>query len=252
MPDSTVQMDRPRRGAMVDRAQAFAEAGRHSGRVRWLRRIILLGAAGLALLVLAFSFFDPFGKLPQNLSISQATLSGTRVTMDLPKLSGYRRDGRPYEVRARSGVQDVRTPKIIELNELEAKLETADKTSVLVVAPMGVFDSGADKMRLTSQATSGGVRITSTSGYDIVLRSADIDFKKGAMTSSEPVTVKMTNGSVYADGLDIAENGAIVSFLGNVKSIIVPERGLAPAAAQANGSNGQGGRADARATAPAP
>ncbi len=249
MRDSTVPMDRPRRGPpLVDRALAFREAGRHSGRVRLLRRVILLGAAGLAAIVLVFSFFDPFSKLPQNLSISQATLSGTRVTMDLPKLNGYRRDGRPYEVRARSGVQDVRTPKIIELNELEAKLETAEKTTVLVVAPTGVFDSGADRMSLTSQSTSGGVRITSSSGYDIVLRTADIDFKKGAMTSSDPVTVKMTNGSVYADGLDISDNGAIVSFLGNVKSVIVPERGLALSPAEANGAGTNG----ARAGAPAP
>ncbi|MDB5572667.1 MAG: hypothetical protein JWM36_2010 [Hyphomicrobiales bacterium] len=243
MPDSTAPMERPRRGPpLVDRAQAFREAGRHSGRVRLLRRAILVGAACVALLVLAFSVFDPLRKLPQNLSIAQATLSGTRVTMDLPKLNGYRRDGRPYEVRARSGVQDARSPKIIELNELEAKLETADKTSVLVVAPAGVFDSGADQMRLTSQGTAGGVRITSTSGYDILLRSADIDFKKGAMSSADPVTVKMTNGSVAADALDISDNGAMVSFVGNVKSIIVPERGLALAPGQANDPASDGAR----------
>ncbi len=68
--------------------------------------------------------------------------------MELPKLSGFRPDGRPYEVRAKSGVQDVRTPKVIELNEIEARIRTADDTNVNISAPRGVYDSAADTMAL--------------------------------------------------------------------------------------------------------
>lgn len=237
MTQIAADIDWPHRAKpLVDRAKAFQDAQRHSTRVRWLRRAITWGSAAIMTAVVGYSLLDPFKVLPQGVSISQATLNGTRITMDLPKLNGYRKDGRPYELRARSGVQDVRNPKVIELNEIEAKLETADRASVRIVAPLGVFDSAADQMRLTSDAASGGIRITSTSGYDIAMRSAAINFKSGAVTSSEPVTVKMTNGSVSADALDIRDNGAVISFVGNVQSTITPERGLRPGGADDKGT----------------
>ncbi|HEV2575298.1 LPS export ABC transporter periplasmic protein LptC [Methylocella sp. CPCC 101449] len=210
----------------VDRAQAFVKADRHSRRVRRLRRLIIVGSSIAIVAFLGALIFNPFRDLPGNVSIGQATLNGTKVTMELPKLSGFRPDGRPYEVRAKSGVQDVRTPKVIELNEIEARIRTADDTNVNISAPRGVYDSAADTMALASDAAEGRIRITSSSGYDIVLRSADVRFKDSTMTSDEPVTVRMKNNTVSADKLEIADKGSVVIFSGNVKSTIVPDLGL--------------------------
>ena len=234
MTERAYEMDQRQRGPMVDRAKAFRDAGRHTLRVRILRWGIVLGALALALGAAAFALIDRLGGRQVDLTLARATLNGSRVTMDAPKLNGFRRDGRPYEVRARSGVQDVRSPKIIELNEVEANLQTADRTSVRVLAPEGVFDSGADRMRLQSGSGTGGsgtggagaVRVT----YNIVMRSAEMDFKTGAMRSNDPVSVTMTNGTVEADSLDVTGNGASVSFIGNVRSVIMPEAGMKPPA----------------------
>lgn len=210
----------------IDRARAFAKADRHSRRVRRLRRLIIVGS-GLAIAgFIAALFWNPFSALPGNVSIGQATLNGTKVTMELPKLSGFRPDGRPYEVRAKSGVQDIRTPKVIELNEIEARIRTADDTNVNISAPRGIYDSSADTMVLASDAAEGRIRVTSSSGYDVVLRSANIHFKDSTMTSDEPVTVRMKNNTVSADKLEIADKGSVVVFSGNVKSTIVPDLGL--------------------------
>ena len=253
MTERAYELDQRQRGPLVDRAKAFRDAGRHTLRVRILRWSIVLGALALALGAAAFALIDRLGGRQVDLTLARATLNGSRVTMDAPKLNGFRRDGRPYEVRARSGVQDVRTPKIIELNEVEANLQTADRTSVRVLAPEGVFDSGADRMRLQGRSGTGGtgagvsgagvsgaggsgagdsgiVRVTSTSGYTIVMRSAEMDFKTGALRSNEPVAVTMTNGTVEADSLDVTGNGASVSFIGNVRSVIMPEAGMKPSA----------------------
>lgn len=224
MSERAYEPDQRRRRPLVDRAAAFADAGRHTLRVRILRWGIVLCALAVLAGAAGFALLDRFGMRPVDLSLARATLDGTRVTMDAPKLNGFRRDGRPYEVRARTGVQDVRSPKIIELNEIEANLQTADRTSVRVLAPEGVFDSGADKMRL--QGGTESVRVTSTSGYNIIMRSADMDFKTGALRSSEPVAVTMTNGTVRSDSLDVTGNGASVSFIGNVRSVIMPEAGM--------------------------
>ena len=248
MTERAYELDQRQRGPLVDRAKAFRDAGRHTLRVRILRWSIVLGALALALGGAVFALMDRLGVRQVDLTLARATLNGSRVTMDAPKLNGFRRDGRPYEVRARSGVQDVRTPKIIELNEVEANLQTADRTTVRVLAPEGVFDSGADRMRLQGRSGTGGagtgvsgaegsvagdsgiVRVTSTSGYNIVMRSAEMDFKTGAMRSNEPVAVTMTNGTVEADSLDVTGNGASVSFIGNVRSVIMPEAGMKPPA----------------------
>ena len=243
MTERAYELDQRQRGPLVDRAKAFRDAGRHTLRVRILRWSIVLGALALALGGAVFALMDRLGLRQVDLTLARATLNGSRVTMDAPKLNGFRRDGRPYEVRARSGVQDVRTPKIIELNEVEANLQTADRTNVRVLAPEGVFDSGADRMRLQGRSGTGGtgtgvsgagdsgiVRVTSTSGYTIVMRSAEMDFKTGALRSNEPVAVTMTNGTVEADSLNVTGNGASVSFIGNVRSVIMPEAGMKPPA----------------------
>jgi lipopolysaccharide export system protein LptC len=224
MTQTTFDMDRPRgRPPMVDRAQAFRDAAAHSRRVRQLRRGIVFGSIGLVAAIVGWSLFAPTGALPGGVTINQATLNGTRVMMDLPKLSGYRRDGRPYEVRAKSGVQDIRTPKIIELNEIEATIQTADGSSVRVQSPKGVFDSGIDRMRLDAGAANDRIRITSSRGYDMLMRTAEMDFKKGDVTSADPVELKLTNGVILADTMQIEGHGTRVSFTGNVKSTIAPD-----------------------------
>ncbi|MDF2120026.1 lipopolysaccharide-assembly, LptC-related protein [Roseiarcaceae bacterium H3SJ34-1] len=210
----------------VDRARAFAQADRHSRRVRRWRRVIILGSSVAVAGFVAALFFNPFSQLPQNVSIGPATLNGTKVTMELPKLSGYRADGKPYEVRAKSGVQDIRKPKVIELNEIEARIRTADDASVNINAPRGIYDSAADTMQLMSDASDGRIRITSSSGYDILLKSASMQFKEGTMASEEPVTVRMNNGTVASDRLDIVEKGTVVVFSGNVKSTLYPDAGM--------------------------
>ena len=176
---------------MRNRSNAFAQAARHSRRVRYLRLAIIIGSSVAVVALIMRAFYDPFSALPDNFSVAQSTLNGTRVTMEMPKLSGFRSDGRPYDVRARSGVQDIRTPSIIELNDLDARFDTRGGASLRVAAPRGVYDGSKDFMRLYN-----GVRIASESGYDIRMQDADVDFKQGHITTANPVSVVMSSGTI--------------------------------------------------------
>ena len=100
---------------MRNRSDAFAQAARHSKRVRYLRLAIIIGSTVAVAALIIRAFYDPFSALPDNFSVAQSTLNGTRVTMEMPKLSGFRSDGRPYDVRARSGVQDMQPSHTCEL-----------------------------------------------------------------------------------------------------------------------------------------
>ena len=100
----------------------FAIAARHSRIVRILR-VAVPAAVILALAsIMLVSIFNPFRmllpKLP--LDIGNLVVSGTKITMESPHLSGYSPDRRPYEVWAKTAIQDVASPNRVELNTLRS------------------------------------------------------------------------------------------------------------------------------------
>ena len=94
----------------------FAVAARHSRIVRVLR-VAVPAAVVLALAaVLAVSIFNPFRmlmpKLP--LDVGNLVVSGTKITMESPHLSGYTPDRRPYDLWAKTATQDITDPDHVE------------------------------------------------------------------------------------------------------------------------------------------
>jgi lipopolysaccharide export system protein LptC len=213
----------------AERGNAYHVARRHSAYVRILRWAIPVGCVAAVGGLLVVTLFDPFSKLPGNISISSLGLSGTRVTMELPKLSGYRQDGRRYDVRAASGVQDIKVPNVLELNQMDATFETTDKDRVRVSAPFAIYDSARESMQMR-----GDIRVTSSSGFDIRLKSADVDMKGSTIHSSEPVHVIMPRGTVDADALEIINGGQQVTFNGNVHTHLIPAEGTDDVRNEAN------------------
>jgi lipopolysaccharide export system protein LptC len=203
----------------AQQAAAFAAARAHSRRVRWLKRAIVVGSGVLLVAAIAYAWFDPFARLPKDVSLSRATFNGTRITMEHPRLSGFRKDGRPYQLVARSGIQDIRKPTIIELNEIDATIKVNDKDTIRVSAPAGVFDSSADRMRLSKSGSDARIRFRGSS-YLILLDSAAINFKSGDVISQDPVSVNMASGTIDANGLKVEDNGKRIIFIGNVRSML--------------------------------
>src|SRR5688500_10542294 len=123
-----------------DPARRFRTAARHSRRVRLLRIglpvVTVLGCVVLALV----SWFNPLRmltKLP--ISIGDVVVSGTKIKMENPKLSGFTRDSRRYDVAAGAAAQDLTRPGLIELQEISATLEMQEKTTLRLVAQNGLF-----------------------------------------------------------------------------------------------------------------
>jgi lipopolysaccharide export system protein LptC len=200
----------------------FKAARRHSARVRLFRRAAISGSLLAAVLIPAAAILNPLNHLPGDVSIGRVGLEGTKLTLDFPKLSGVQKDGRPFEVKARSGSQDITVPNIIELLGIESSIGTADSSTTWVRATRGIYDSLHEKMTL-----EGDIRINNSSGYDIWLKTARIDFKTGGLASDEPVKVVLDGGTIAANEVDVSDNGHKVSFGGEVSSTIATsERGL--------------------------
>jgi len=220
----------------------FARAARHSARVRFLRKAIpaLVGVA--LFLVVGASVFNPFrllAKLP--ISVNNLTVSGTKITMASPHLTGFTPDQRPYELRARTATQDVTDPIHVELQDLTAKVQMEDHSNVLMDAAHGLFDTKTQILDLKDK-----IFLQTTTGYEARLTQATVDMASGTVTSRQPVAVKLLNGTLDANALDITENGALVVFSGGVSMLL---NNVDTGAAGAGTSTAQ---AQAQAPAPAP
>ena len=198
----------------------YAQAKRHSRRVRQLRLAVPVMVAAAMLTIVGVSLFNPFrilSKLP--IDIGKLGVSGTKITMDSPHLAGFTQDQRPYELWAKSAVQDVTKPNNVELHELRAKVQMEDKTGLTMDARTGLFDTKTQLLDLKED-----IFLQSSTGYEARLTQATVDMGAGAVSSDEPVAVKLLNGTLDANRLRITENGALVRFEGGVSMILIPEQ----------------------------
>lgn len=191
----------------------FAIAARHSRMVRILRiavpTVVVLAMGG----VVAISIFNPFRALMKQLPIDMDNLvvSGTKITMESPHMSGFTPDQRPYEVWAKTATQDLTDPDHVELKMPRAKVLQEDRSTVNMEARTGLFDTKANLLDLRKD-----IFLQSSTGYEARLSQALLDIGKGTVTSEEPVDVKLLNGTLTADKLRITEKGALVRFEGHV------------------------------------
>ena len=191
-------------------------------------RIAVPAVVGLAMAgVVAISIFNPFRALMKQLPIDMDNLvvSGTKITMESPHMSGFTPDQRPYEVWAKTATQDLNDPDHVELKTLRAKVLQEDRSTVTMDARTGLFDTKANILDLRKD-----IFLQSSTGYEARLSQALLDIGKGTVTSEEPVDVKLLNGTLTADKLRITEKGALVRFEGHVvMNLIMDSPDPAPA-----------------------
>lgn len=220
----------PLRSSAV-RHEAFRLAGRHTSRVRLLRRLIAAGSTLALAGILGFAFFNPFRLSIPSVSIDSLGLNGTKVSMDKPKLAGFKSDGRPYTLIARSAVQDARTPSVLELVDLDAHITLSDKSVAHVVSGSGIYDSSKETMTFPHD-----VHLTTDAGMDVRMASGYVEFKSGIVDTQDPLTVVMNTGTVSADAMHMTDNGKSVTFEGHVHTIVLPADTGAKASASLKGS----------------
>jgi lipopolysaccharide export system protein LptC len=211
----------------------FAIAARHSRMVRVLRvavpAVVALALAG----VVAISVFNPFRILMKKLPIDLDNLvvSGTKITMESPHMSGFSPDQRPYEVWAKTATQDLTDPDHVELKTVRAKILMEDRTTIVTMdARTGLFDTKAQLLDLRKD-----IFLQSSTGYEARLSQALVDIGKGNVTSEEHVDVKLLNGTLSADKLRITEKGELVRFEGHVvMNLSMDSPDPAPASAESS------------------
>ncbi|MBM3527471.1 MAG: LPS export ABC transporter periplasmic protein LptC [Alphaproteobacteria bacterium] len=199
--------------------RVFRRAMRHSRRVRLLRVavpsaiVLLLGGFMLS------AWLDPLRLLVRLPGVDgKFVISGTKITMQAPKLSGYTRDARWYEFTAHSAAQDMTNPNVVELQDIRAKIQTEDKNTVNLTAADGTFDRKSGVLKL-----GRNIVLQSTGGYEVQLSEAVIDTGSGDVVSDRPVEVRMLQGKLNANRLEVVKAGEVVRFDGGVRMDLPPE-----------------------------
>jgi lipopolysaccharide export system protein LptC len=200
-----------------DREREFRRARRHS---RWVRRLRvgIPAAVAVGLFLYALSaWLNPLTALSR-LPAGKLAVSGTRITMDLPKLAGFTRDGRSYEVTASAAAQDLRRPHFIELKEVRARVELVDGSVVNIISGTGLYETKNEVITLYQD-----VVVTSSAGTEIRLSEARLDMRKAHVLSTKPVEVLLPNGRIDANQMEVVEGGDVVQFRGGVTMLVNPD-----------------------------
>ncbi len=186
----------------------FRAAARHSRLVRLLRRAIPASIAVVFAVLIVEAYFNPF-RVFANLRVDPAkiVISGTRIKMGSPRYAGYTSDNRPYEVTAQAASQDITKPDVIDLEDIRAKMEMQDKSTVVMTAKAGRYDSKTDRLVLSNE-----IRLNTSTGHAARLHDATIEVKKGSVVSENPVEVEFLRGTLNANRLQIDDQGEVIRF----------------------------------------
>jgi lipopolysaccharide export system protein LptC len=200
-----------------DSERAFRAARRHSRVVRALRIAIPAFVGVVVVVVVLATYFNPLrmlSKLPVN--VGDLVISGSKITMESPRLSGFTRDARAYELTADAAAQDLTKPDIIELHNIHAKVQMQDKSTVRLSALKGIYDSKGETLKLDRD-----IVLNSTSGYEGRLSEATVDIRKGNVLSEHPVELEMLQGTLNANRLQIFDSGDRILFDNGVRMTLI-------------------------------
>jgi lipopolysaccharide export system protein LptC len=208
----------------------FAIAARHSRIVRVLRVAVPAAVVLSMATIILVSVYNPFRMLLPKLPLEMDNLvvSGTKITMESPHMSGYTPDQRPYEVWAKTATQDVTDPDHVDLKTLRAKVLMEDQSTVTLDALNGLMDTKQQLLDLHKD-----IYLQTSTGYEAWLSQAFVDMAKGTVNSDEHVDVKWADGTVSSDRLRITGGGEVVRFEGhvvmNIDKLPPPESAPEPA-----------------------
>jgi lipopolysaccharide export system protein LptC len=205
----------------TDGERAFRAAVRHSRHIRILRVAIPVGVAVILLGAIAVTMLSgPLAMLSRlpGVDVGSLVVSGTKIMMQQPKMSGFTSDNRRYDMTAQAAGQDLTKPDLVELHGVHAVMEMRDKAVFDTTAKDGLYNSKTDSLTLYQD-----IVVTSSSGYRVLLSEAAVDVKAGKVVSEKPVEVTTSSLTINANRMEVVEAGDVMRFERGVTVLMKPE-----------------------------
>jgi lipopolysaccharide export system protein LptC len=190
----------------INSGRIYRRAMRHSRAVRTLRLAIpiVLGCVGAATTATWFNPLRGLTRLP--IDANGMVVSGTKITMQQPRMAGFTHDARPYLVTARGATQDLLAPDTLDLDTLHSVIEMQDKSKFDLTAKRGLYDTKTQKMTLQSDV----VIVTAT--FRALLNKTFVNIPTGYMLTEQPVEVQMRLATINANRMELLNSGEIIRF----------------------------------------
>lgn len=193
---------------------SYEAAMRHSRWVAFWKYFIPVGTVLVIAGLVIWTWLKSLYRL-DDVSVDNIQISGTQVTMEAPKLTGYSNKAQPYRVNALKAIQDLNNMNIVFLQKLDALFETdTEKSEIRIQADKGVYNTQTEYLEVEDN-----IIVTTESGQKLFMHSASIDMEAGTVRSVDPVQLIFPDGSIRANALEVFDNGDLVSFRKDVEAV---------------------------------
>jgi len=128
-------------------------------------------------------------------------------------ITGMDNENLPYEVKAKRGWQDEKTPSLVHLVEPAGVFRRAGGAEFTITAETGLFDTETRKLEL-----NGNVVLEQKDRFKARMDRANVVLGEKRLASESPVAVTFPNGTINANGMQITDDGARILFLNGVKT----------------------------------
>lgn len=150
------------------------------------------------------------------LSKDQVEMAGDRMRLGAAIYRGEDARGRPFMIRAASGIQQTSADPQVVLTGLSARMEM-EGGAALVTAPRGIYNLEQERLLV-----SGPVRVQRPDGYRLVTSDVAVDIPSRQLVGEGRVMGALPLGTFAADRLsaDVSERTLVLE--GNTKMRINP------------------------------
>lgn len=142
-------------------------------------------------------------------------LNSDTLRMRNPRFVGVDEKDQPFEIVAKSAVQERDNSNRITLDQPDASITSKDGTWINMRAGTGVWLKTDGLINLT-----GEVSVFHDAGHQLATDAARVDLKRGSIVSNKPAIAQGPNGFIEGEGFVLLERGAKIRFTGKTKALL--------------------------------
>lgn len=187
-----------------------APGGSHDRMLMLLKRGLPIASGVLGAFLLTAPFTHQ-SEVSFVLDKNKVDMAGERLKVVEALYRGEDSRGRPFSLRAGSALQKSSRDPVVQLNELEARMQLENGGAV-VTARRGQYD-----MNKESVAIDGPIQFESANGYRLTTRDVDIQIDQRRLRSRGSVEGRMPAGTFRADHLNADLDARTVTLEGNAR-----------------------------------
>lgn len=195
-----------------------APGGNHDRLVALLKRALPV-MVGVLVAVLATAPFTHEEEVSFLLDKKKVDVAGERMRVTEALYRGEDAKGQPFSLRAGSAVQRSSREPIVQLKDLEARLQI-DGTASVVSAQRGAYDIEKERVGVV-----GPLQFQAEDGYRFITRDVAIDLRTRRLASQQRVDGRMPIGTFGADRLQADLAARTVTLQGNAR-LHIDQNGL--------------------------